>query len=171
MQLGVEHLEQRMRGRRVGAVRSFDERRDVVLHVSFSLSRVKNRAATLDFGAQPSMISKWGHANRTPSLSWAQRKGRRWADFVRLLTLFRPAVFPLLRIGYHAERGCEIDLVILLLLDQLLEYFRERVLTELFRLANALTIVLDRVVLGAKISPEHLLVVFRNLDRRGVCTG
>src|SRR6478735_571944 len=125
MKLDVQHAEQRIVCTTVRAVGSFDERRDVILHASSSLSGPNGLYKTTPGfgGCQSEKSSSEACEDGIPS---------------RLLARLRTLLPPLLRIGNDAERGCEIDLVILFLPDQLLQHFCERVFTELFGLANAL---------------------------------
>src|SRR5690349_7127898 len=62
-----------------------------------------------------------------------------------------------------AERRREIVLVLLLVAEDLAEVFRNRVLAEALRLADAFAIVAHRLVLVVQIEAQHVLRLVRDL--------
>src|SRR5258706_10268188 len=63
-----------------------------------------------------------------------------------------------------AERGREIDQMLLLLAEDLANVFRDRILAERLAFAHTLAIRADRVTLVLQIGAQHLLGLFRLLD-------
>jgi hypothetical protein len=70
-----------------------------------------------------------------------------------------------------AERGREIDLVILLLGEDLADLFGERVFSERLALADAVAIIADGLVFIVEIELKHSFASFDVRTGFGVTTG
>ena len=66
-----------------------------------------------------------------------------------------------------AQRGRQVDLVLLLLDQDLADVLGHGVLAQRLALADALAVVADRLVLVLEVEPEHLLGLLRRLHRLG----
>src|SRR5262245_24439516 len=69
-------------------------------------------------------------------------------------------------VGYlDAQRGRQVDLMLLLVDQDLADVFGHRELPERLALADALAVVADRLVLVLEVESEHVLGLLRRLHR------